>query len=385
MVKYKKFKIGDLFEKKTVKGYPKKEENLTPNKNGFHTFGQNIKYQHPQKILMDSKYRFTVDKDKPILAYTSSTGSIGLIEESFYRSGDNGAFQALLPRFSNYSHRHLLYLLTVINKIFDELNYNTSISNVPDMEILLPVTVLEEPDWNYMENYIIQLEADRLQQLEAYLIATGLNDYVLTDKDKETLSLSQINISDEVRHSKNVVEDGQVRFKKFMIVDIFEVKNSHNILKSSVTFGSGKYPYVTAQKGNNSIASYIDYSKEFLEKGNCIFIGGKTLVINYQEQDFFSNDSHNLLLYLKEKQYMTKKVQLYLVSALYKSLKPKYYWGNSISSKKIQDDIIALPVDKNEEINFEYMENYIGAIEKLTIKDVVDYKDKVMALTKEVM
>ena len=208
---------------------------------------------------------------------------------------------------------------------------------------------------------------------------------MLTDKDKETLSLSQINISDEVRHSKNVVEDGQVRFKEFMIVDIFEVKNSHNILKSSVTFGSGKYPYVTAQKGNNSIASYIDYSKEFLEKGNCIFIGGKTLVINYQEQDFFSNDSHNLLLYLKEKQYMTKKVQLYLVSALYKSLKPKYYWGNSISSKKIQDDIIALPVDKNEEINFEYMENYIGAIEKLTIKDVVDYKDKVMALTKEVM
>src|SRR5699024_1376687 len=72
-------------------------------------------------------------------------------------------------------------------------------------------------DWNFMENYIKQLEADRLQQLEAYLIATGLNDYALNDEEKKILSLSQINVSDEVRYSKKVVEDEQIKFREFKL------------------------------------------------------------------------------------------------------------------------------------------------------------------------
>ena len=42
-----------------------------------------------------------------------------------------------------------------------------------------------------------------------------------------------------------------------------------------------------------------------------------------------------------------------------------------------------LPVDKYDRLNLNYMENYIRAIEKLTIKDVVEYKDKMIALTKK--
>ena len=37
------------------------------------------------------------------------------------------------------------------------------------------------PDFNYMKKYI--------EELEQYLVVTGLNDYKLTDKDIEYLSL----------------------------------------------------------------------------------------------------------------------------------------------------------------------------------------------------
>lgn len=46
------------------------------------------------------------------------------------------------------------------------------------------------PDWEYMENYIAELEKGRVAELEKYLIATGLNDYELTEEDKHILSLS---------------------------------------------------------------------------------------------------------------------------------------------------------------------------------------------------
>ena len=41
--------------------------------------------------------------------------------------------------------------------------------------------------FNYMESYIKELEAERIQELEAYLKVTGLNDYTLSQKEKEAL------------------------------------------------------------------------------------------------------------------------------------------------------------------------------------------------------
>ena len=156
-------------------------------------------------------------------------------------------------------------------------------------------------------------------------------------------------------------------------------------MQSSVRADSGSYPYVTASDSNNAVSTYVSYDKNYLEEGNSIMIGGKTLVITYQKEDYFSNDSHNLALYLKQDEMRTESKQLFLVSALLKTLKPRYSWGDSISHKKIQDDYIMLPVNQNDEIDYELMETYIRAIEKKVIKNVVDWKDKEIEKTKDVV
>ena len=42
---------------------------------------------------------------------------------------------------------------------------------------------------------IAELEQERIAELDVYLVASGLDDYELTDEDKEILSLSRIRIS----------------------------------------------------------------------------------------------------------------------------------------------------------------------------------------------
>lgn len=42
-------------------------------------------------------------------------------------------------------------------------------------------------DFEFMENFIAELEAERLARIEAYLITTGLKDYTLTEEEKELL------------------------------------------------------------------------------------------------------------------------------------------------------------------------------------------------------
>jgi len=212
-------------------------------------------------------------------------------------------------------------------------------------------------DLEFMESFIGELEAERIGKLDAYLEASSLKDYVLTDEEQKVL--------DDFKKGN---------FKEFNVVDIFDVRNSGNILSRDIIPNSGKTPYLCASSENNGVSSYISYDKEYLDKGNCVFIGGKTFVVSYQEKDFYSNDSHNLLLHLKNKEEKNKLNQLYLATCVNKGLGYKYSWGNSISNRKIQTDKISLPI-KNQKPNYKIMETLISAIQKLVIKDVVLYSE----------
>ncbi|PUD44519.1 restriction endonuclease, partial [Helicobacter pylori] len=174
-------------------------------------------------------------------------------------------------------------------------------------------------------------------------------------------------------------------WQSFKIVDIFEVKNTRNILARDVVKDSGTTPYLCASKENNAVNSYINYNADFLDKGNCIFIGGKTFVVTYQQKDFYSNDSHNLALYLKDTHSKTKLNQLFIITCIYKALNNKYSWGDSISNTKIQNDSILLPTNPHGKIDFDFMHTFINALMKQIIQGVAQYCDAKIQATKEVI
>jgi hypothetical protein len=218
-----------------------------------------------------------------------------------------------------------------------------------------------------MENFIAELEAERIAELEAYLLATGLNDYTLTGEEQQVLQ-----------------EFDKINFQEFDVIELFTVKNSGNILSRDIVENSGDTPYLCASSENNAVSSYVSYDEKFLDEGNYIFIGGKTFVVTYQEKDFYSNDSHNLNLYLKNKEEKSKYNQLFMATCISKSLGHKYSWGDSISNKKIQTDKVSLPA-KNKQPHYGMMETFINAIQKLVIKDVVLYANRKNDATKSIV
>ena len=238
--------------------------------------------------------------------------------------------------------------------------------------ITLPVTSTGEIDFDFMESFIRELEEERIRELEeerirelaAYLTVSGLADATLTANEEASL-----------------LQFKDLEWQEFNVIDIFIVKNTHNILSSEIVENSGGIPYLCASAENNGVSSYISFNADFLEDGNCIFIGGKTFVVSYQKDDFFSNDSHNLALYLKNEN-VTISNQLYLASCITKSLAHKYSWGNSISNAKIKTDKSMLPA-KNGKPDYEAMETFISAVQKLVIKDVVKYADDRIAAAKD--
>lgn len=153
-------------------------------------------------------------------------------------------------------------------------------------------------------------------------------------------------------------------WREFKLSDIFQMNNMKSIVQKNVVPGSGVIPYVTAQAGNNGVMTYIDCPPEWLDEGDCIMIGGKTLTFSYQAQAFCSNDSHNIALYLKDTDKATEMRYLFLITALRGSLYQKYSWGDSISMKTIKNDVFRLPVDVSGEPNWVYMDEYMATIMK---------------------
>ncbi|MDY3828594.1 MAG: restriction endonuclease subunit S [Clostridium sp.] len=389
---FKKYRVGDLFDIHPTNSYKMSNADL------YLIEGSTPVLSNSSTNNGIGGYSGLEPTEKGGIITFSDTTTGG--DTMFYQADDFIGYphvQGMYPFIADkWDEKCSLYAISTIRKAAgDGWSYAVKFNRALVRELMIELPVIENPnpdheytvddiDWQYMRDRITELERDRITELDAYLQATGLNDYELTEDDKKILSLSAKRTSDENVTLEDIGED-EVRFDEFDIPKVFTIKNTKCIMQNQIVPNSGNIPYVTAGDGNNAISTYIDCPIEWIDDGNCVFIGGKTLVITYQEKDFCSNDSHNLALYLNNEKYQNGYVYRYMVGALKSALSHKYYWGDSISRKKIQNDKMLLPIKSDGTPDFDYMERYIRAMEKVVIADVVKYKDKVIETTKKVV
>lgn len=343
-------------------------------------FGQNIKYQYPQKILLDEKYLQKIDEKKPIIAYTSSSAQIGIIEESFYRSGDNGAFQGLFPKFKEYNRRHLLYILASIQKHFEYFGYSTSMSDVINLEIILPF-FNNEIYFIYMEKYIKELEELNIEEfksvetnkLESYLIATGIKDYQLTNNDFDILD------------KFNKLTDSSVSISqtnKIKLGELFYIESTKMKFNAREIRFNGEYPYIARGEKNNGIRGYINEDIKYLNPGNTISFGQDTATMFYQKDPYFTGDK--IKVFTKKDKYLSEHSALYLITATKKTLE-NFSWGStSYNVSNLENINIEVPTS-NHNIDYDLIEDFIQVIKKLVIKDIVECTNKKINAMKKVV
>ena len=257
-----------------------------------------------------------------------------------------------------------LYLVSALRPLGAKFSYNNMMtwSKLKDLSIELPVTPSGTPDFEYMEERIRELEEERIRELEAYLKVTGLSDATLTDE--EQAALDKMNM-------------GGVKWKKFKLGDIFieKVQRGTRLVKSRRIPGS--IPLVTAGEANRGVADWITHNK-VLFPANSLTIDMFGNVF-YRDQPFFADD--NILVFSNNKKY-SKKVMLFMSVAFSKALKGKFDYAHQFRQKSLPSVVVKLPVTSAGAIDFDFMENYITAIEKQSICGVIEYKDKVIQTTK---
>lgn len=382
-----------------------------------------MNYNHPSINFVSrtssnngvSDYVDKIDNVEPFksgsitLAFGGSVGSTFLQDSDFYTGQNVGVIEF----GENISHAAKLYIVTCIEKVCkqrfvafsDEINKHFK----TDLAIELPIKVDENgnpiiddthfyheegfvPDFDYMQERIEELEQERIEELEQYLVATGLNDYELTDEDIETHSLSGFGHYEE-RDSEDAVKV----CKEFKVSDLFELQKVSNKLAKEDLSDEYEYPAYSSDTGNNGIIGYTD-TPEFICNGETpvyITFGDHTRTLNIARKSFSVLDNVKVLIPC----YDNEEVLLYLTSEWQKQI-PNL--GYARHWKVAKDCILSLPIQTDAEGNpiidteckyhpdgyipdWDFMERYIRVIEKIVIADVVKYKDAVISKTKEVV
>lgn len=106
---------------------------------------------------------------------------------------------------------------------------------------------------------------------------------------------------------------------------------------------------------------------------------------NAYYRDFeYKMATHNHVFSLTGDVIRNRLAGMYIVGILSK-LPKLFSYNNMATWNKLKTIEVSLPVTLNGDIDFDYMERYIRAIEKLAIADVAKYKDKLIAATKQVV
>ena len=163
-----------------------------------------------------------------------------------------------------------------------------------------------------------------------------------------------------------------------MLGDVFSIETSKQKFNAiAVSFG-GKYPYIARSADNNGVRGYITEDDEYLNEGNTISFGQDTATMFYQALPYFTGDKIKIL---KSKNFtLNKYIALYYIAVTKKILKT-FSWGStSFRVENLENIEVKIPFcDSNKSIpDHSFMQIFIKAIEKLVIKDVVDWANKTL-------
>lgn len=261
-----------------------------------------------------------------------------------------------------------LYLVSSISQVIYgnyEWTNKAGWEKVKKEKIKLPVKK-GKIDFDFMEFFIAELEAQRMAELESYLTVTGLKDYeltkeeqkVLTDFDEDKFTWNEYQIKEILQWQK------QKEIDPLKLEELYDESEVHNPFYGQATL-------------NNGIISYNRLTKKVLNNP----LGKPTILIHsnnqnivYLETPFYLKDGHGATSVLQSDK-LNRINQMCIVASIDKVIKNKYSYNQKATKIELKNSVIMLP-SKSNKPDYTLMETLISAVQKLVIKDVVLYTDR---------
>lgn len=238
-----------------------------------------------------------------------------------------------------------LFMVPIINRLSEKYSFNREINDerIKREKILLPINDKGEIDFDFMSSFMQEVEADIL---------------------KTTLKVFK------KRLNVNENKMGGVKWKAFFLEEIARIASGKDIYERERT--SGQTPYVTATANNNGIGYFVGNQNETLERG-CLSVNrnGSVGYCFYHPYDaLYGNDTRKL------KPIRSNKYVSLFISMCITNQRAKYGYGYKMGTGRLKRQKILLPIDANNQPNWNYMETYMQNLEQRQILEYLRHIER---------
>lgn len=311
----------------------------------------------------------------------SGTWSLGLLQMDFFyrqKSWYAGQFvRKIVPKIV-IPHGTVMFFTTLLNKQKKKL-LSVLVRNVDETfrktVVKLPITKNGTIDFDFMESFIAELEAQRIAELEAYLKVSGFDNYELSAQEHSALEKIKTITWEKERIGK--------------LFDKIKTKKLPYKAKELPNLPTGEYvlPCLTSSFQNQGLNYYAPKDGATVLK-NVITIPQNSDVYRayYQSNDFSVLSDAYAIDWIYDDSKLTRNQYLFMVMCINKVTDlPIYSYKNKLGGWNVVKDKYILLPKTNGKVDLDFMNDFISAIIKLAIKDVVLYADRKVNATKTVV
>lgn len=295
------------------------------------------------------------------------TWSLGLLQMDFFyrkRKWYAGQFVRKITPKIEISKRSVPFFSTVLNQTKSIL-LSVLVRNVDNtfkqLKVCLP-TKTGKIDFDFMDKFMAELECERLERLNKYIKKSGIVKFELTSVEKQAIK---------------DIYDGKIIFKNFEFKKIFnKIKQGRRLKKEDQL--PGEIPFVMAGVMNAGVINYVSNPVALFPKNAItIDIFGNTFYRNFV---FGAGDDTGV--YWNSQLHYSKELMMFFATSMSKELAGKYSFGKKLRSSQSFNFKMQLPV-ANGNIDYNFMEILITAIQKIVMKDIVEFIDGRLAILKK--
>lgn len=255
-------------------------------------------------------------------------------QEDEFVSNDSHNF-VLVAKDATVKKNQYLFVISVIRATFEQrYSWNDAVTKKKMLEerIKLPVDASNNPDWDYMDGYIVNLQSRTKEKFEM---------------------LNSIN-------SKPLKID-VAKWKRYHLYDLFDIDMGTKLDKVKMKDTNPTIDFVGRANTNNGVTTKIDlidgiepYQAGYMT----LALGGEYLGSCFiQNNPFYT--SQNVIV-LIPKMEMSEDVKLFIATCIFKESRLHYKAFIDELNRHVKKDFsFPLPINKNGEPDYEYMGKYI--------------------------
>ena len=242
-------------------------------------------------------------------------------------------------RLNKYVAQFILPCLKKTLSVFSWGGNGATLTRLRRSKIQLPVNDDGAPDFDFMENYMRDVEAKQLQRYRTYA--------------EEKLAELE---------SKKIPPLNQKIWQPFNVGELFRLETGKSKGLNHLEQDVSGIPYLGATNRNNGVVAFVKPVENLIQRGNCIaFIRngeGSVGYSIYKREDFIATSD----ITCGYADFLNEYIGMFITTVADK-VRGKYNFNYKRSDTRLKSERLMLPVNNDGAPDFEYMEAYVKNLE----------------------